>query len=206
MTWRSHLAFFALLVWLSLCPGCASYRPLPASFVTTNRTARVVVRQMPSRPQMMDSGNGGIIGAVITATSRTDKMRDQLAGIRGEDVQDPLLAEFSRCLSEHLQLGNTNEDLRIEVTIQTWGWFVPTIDFGIKVGEYESQVIGRVDVYNNTKKKIGYAIVQVSRPIGLKPQEDRARAAVAELAREFAQQAEQALIHSVKPRQVPRYL
>jgi hypothetical protein len=155
---------------------------------------------------MMDSGNGGIIGAIITGTSRTERMREQLAGIRGEDVQQAILDEFNPRMSEHLKLADKDEDLRIEVTVLTWGWFVPTIDFGIKVGEYQSQLIGRVDIYDNViKKKIAYANVQISRPIGLKPQEELARSAVTEVARVFASEAEEALVHSVKPSQPRRY-
>jgi len=188
------------------CAGCASYKPFPPGFLKAGHTARVVVRQMPARPQMIDSGNGGIIGAVITATSRANRMREQLTGLRGEDVQETLLEEFDRRMGEHLKLDSTDSDLRLEITVLTWGWFVPTIDFGIKVGEYQSQLIGRVEVFDTVRnKKIAYAHLEVARPIGLKPEEEVARAAVAEVARAFATQAEEALVHSVKQPQIHRY-
>jgi hypothetical protein len=198
--------FFSLLLSVSgcllVCVGCATYKPLPPGYTKDSHVARVVVRQMPATPQMMDSGGGGLVGAIITATSRADRMREQLAGIEGPEVQQAFLEEFTQRMSEHLTLADKNEDLRIEVSVMTWGWFLPTIDFGIKVGEYQSHIIGRVEIYDNAlNKKVAFAYVRASRPIGTKPIKETARKAVGEVARAFASETEEALIHCVKPAQ-----
>jgi hypothetical protein len=196
----STLALAGFCICLFFGAGCATYKPIPSQYLQPTRSAVILVRRMPERPQMMDSGQGGIIGAIVTATSRAERMREQLAGIQGDQVKEALLQEFKGRMAEHFNLADTNQDVRIEITVNTWGWFVPTIDFGIKVGEYQSQLVGHVRVFEViSNKEIAYALIQIQRPLGLKPEEQTARAAVTEVARVFAREAEEALIHSLKP-------
>lgn len=185
---------------LVLTAGCATYKPLPETYLHPPHSAVVVMAGIPHHPLMMDSSQGGLVGALITATSRASRMREQLAGIDGQQVQSVLMEQFKHELGEHLQLDTTNQDLRIEVTVDVWGWYVPTISFGIKVGEYQSQLVGRVAAFDPVQnKKVAFARLQIQRPIGLKPEPESARAAVDDMARAFAEAAEQALVHSVKP-------
>lgn len=192
----------AIIAGLFTSAGCASYKPIPPVYLHPAHSATIVIKRMPDHPQMLDSGQGGLIGAIITATSRAERMREQLAGINGDQVKSIFVDEFKQRIGEHLNLDSTNQDLRIEVSVDSWGWYVPTISFGIKVGEYQSQLVGHVLVYDIArKKKIAYAHVQIQRPLGLQPEEQSARAAVSEMARVFAAQAEEALVHSLKPDQ-----
>src|SRR5260221_7127820 len=137
----SLLGFIGATVCLLAGNGCASNKPIPQTYLQPPHSASIVIHQVPEHPQMIDSGQGGLIGAIITGTSRAERMREQLAGITGTQVKDAFFEEFKRRMGEHLNLDSTTQDLRIEVTVDTWGWFVPTTSFGIKVGEYQSQLI-----------------------------------------------------------------
>jgi hypothetical protein len=74
------------------------------------------------------------------------------------------------------------------------------MDFGIKVGDYECQIIGRVDVFDTQNKKIAFAHLRVAEPLGSKPEEESARKAVTKVAEQFATAAETALVHLPKGR------
>ena len=128
--WLSAVACCGLL-W----SGCATHKPIPAMYLGKAHSAELILQKIPAGPDMMDSGQGGLIGALITATSRANRMKEQLAGIDGAQVQGPFLDTFSRLMGEHLTLTDSPSELRVVVNIDTWGWYVPTIDFGIKVGQ-----------------------------------------------------------------------
>ncbi len=62
-------------------------------------------------------------------------------------------------------------------------------------------MIGRVDVFDTRKKKIAFAHLRVAEPLGNKPESERARRAVVQVAEDFAKAAEHALIHLPKGQQ-----
>ncbi len=195
ITWLSIAAACALFA-----SGCATHQPLPQAYLDRPTEAGLVIQKVPSAPMMSDSGQGGLIGAIITATSRADNMKEQLAGIDGAQLQTAFTEAFKPLMAEHLKLVESGGELRVVVNIDTWGWYVPTMDFGIKVGDYQCQLIGRVDVFDAQNKKIAYAHLRAAEPLGSKPQRDSARAAVAKVAEQFAAAAEDALIHKPKGR------
>jgi hypothetical protein len=180
--------------------GCATHQPIPRVYLDRSHAAGLVIQKVPGAPVMMDSGQGGLIGAIITATSRANNMKEKLAGLDGGQVQATFAEAFTRLMAEHLALAESGGGLRIVVNIDTWGWFVPTIDFGIKVGDYECQLIGRVDVFDSQDKRVAYAHLRVAEPLGDKPGEDSARRAVTLVAEDFATAAEHALVHIPKGR------
>ena len=145
---------------------------------------------------MRDSGQGGLVGALVTGTSRASTMREQLAGINGDTVKEAFLDDFNRLIGEHLTLNCATNVLRIEVVVSSWGWFVPTGELGIKRGEYQSLMLGSVNVFDVAlAKKVASTTVWASKPLGLKPEQASARKAVDEVARQFAAAAENAIIH-----------
>jgi hypothetical protein len=194
-------------VWLSLAAacallasGCATHQPIPKTYLDQSKHARLVIQKVPPAPTMADSGQGGLVGAIITGTSRANNMKEKLAGIHGDQVQEAFTQAFQKSMGEHLVVGDSDGELRIVVNIDTWGWYVPTIDFGIKVGDYECQVVGRVDVFDTQDKKVAFAHLRVAEPLGSKPEEDNARKAVTQVAERFAAAAETALVHLPKGR------
>lgn len=196
---RQTVAWLSAVVCCGLLwSGCATHQPIPQIYLGKAHSAELVIQKIPAGPDMMDSGQGGLIGALITATSRANRMKEQLAGLDGAQVQGPFLDAFSRLIGEHVTLADSPSELRVVVNIDTWGWHVPTIDFGIKVGQYECQLIGRVDVFDAQEKKVAFARVRVAEPLGSKPEPESARRAVALVAEDFAVATEKVLIHLPK--------
>lgn len=179
--------------------GCATSRPLPKAYLEQDHEATVVMKRIRDKPQMQDSGQGGLIGALITATSRSSNMKEKMAGIQGETVKELLLQELNRRVAEHFVLNQKTNDLKFDVTILTWGWFVPTTVLGIKTGAYQCQIVGRVDVYDvqQKMKRVAFVPVTVQKPLGNKPEEVAAKEAIIEAAQQFAVQAETFLLHPV---------
>ena len=135
-----------------------------------------------------DSGQGGLIGALITATSRASNLKDKMAGIQGETVKELILQELNRRLEKSFVLGEAAKDLKMDVYIDTWGWFVPTTVLGIKTGTYQCEVIGRTTITDlrQKNKKVAFVPVIVQKPLGNKPEEVAAKEAIIEAAQEFA--------------------
>jgi hypothetical protein len=151
---------------------------------------------MPAKPEMMDSGQGGIIGAMVTGISRAANMRDQLSGINGAAMKESFLGKFNPLVGEHLTLNSATNDLRIEVGVERWGWYVPTGAMGIKLGEYQCQMFGSVNVFDVAQaKKVASTVVWAQKPLGSKPEQAAARSAAFEVAQQFAAAAENAIIH-----------
>jgi hypothetical protein len=184
----------ACVAGLLLLPGCQSIRPLPVAYLEQEHDATVVIKRMPPNATMRDSGEGGLIGAFVTM-GRGSNMEKKLAGIQGETVRELFLQEFSRHLGEHFVINQQTNDLKIQVIIMNWGWFVPTTVLGIKTGAYQCEMSGVVEVFDmkNKKKKIALMPVQVQRPLGNKPEEVAAKEAIVEVAQAFAVEAERLL-------------
>jgi hypothetical protein len=180
-----------------LTSGCASpTRYIPAAYLENHPAAAVVIKRMPARPVMMDSGQGGIVGALVTGISRSSNMREQLAGINGDTMKESFSGEFNRLIGEHVTLNCATNDLRIEVAVESWGWFVPTGAMGIKLGEYQCQMTGWVKVFDvGRAKKVASTTIWAQKPLGPKPESTSARNAVFEVAQQFAAAAENTLIH-----------
>lgn len=197
-------AGLACVAGLLLLPGCATHRPIPAAYLENEHEATVVIKRMPPKATMRDSGQGGLIGALVTS-GRGSNMKEKLAGIQGETVRELFTQEFTRILGEHFTVNQQTNDLKIRVTIQNWGWFVPTTMLGIKTGAYQCEMTGMVEVFDmkNKQKKVAFTPVIVQRPLGNKPEEIAAKEAIVEVAQAFAVEAERLLTAPSKGKAKP---
>src|SRR5512145_1999155 len=66
--WRATLWLSGGALSMVLLSGCASHKAMPASYLHQDREATIVIHSFPAKPTMSDSGEGGIIGALVTAT------------------------------------------------------------------------------------------------------------------------------------------
>ena len=177
--------------------GCAGTKPLPKAYIDSKHNLTVSVVKIPEKPQMMDSGQGGILGAIITATSRNSMMKEMLAGVQGETVKELIRQEVSRVFQEKFSIVDTGDDLKLDIEVGTYGFFVPTTVAGIKTGAYQFQITGRVMVFdakNNSKRvALGGAVAQA--PLGSKPTKEAVPEAISQCVQKFAEQVMASLIN-----------
>jgi hypothetical protein len=179
----SALPIFALL----FCSGCASSRPVPRSYFQQPCQLSVEVVRIPPKPAMRDSGQGGLIGALVTSTSRASNMREKMAGIQGETVKELLRQEMVGQMQDSFQIVESSKDLKLEVNVNSYGFFVPTTVAGIKTGGYQMEILGGVEVRDiKSKKKVAFTPVTAQAPLGSKPTADAVPEAVGQTIKTFA--------------------
>jgi hypothetical protein len=151
---------------------------MPAQYFQADHEMATTIPKIPPKAVMADSGEGGLLGALITATGRADKMKAQLAGLQGETISELMRQSINRRLESKFFIGDEGKDLLLEVNVLQWGWYVPTTVVGIKTGAYQCQVTGACTVYDLTipkkksKQRIAFSPLLVARkPLGNDPED-----------------------------------
>ncbi len=169
--------------------GCAAGpKPIPTTYFQKDYEMSVGVTKCPEKPQMMDSGRGGIVGLIVLA-GRASEMREKMEGIKGSALKELLRQRISSKLEKHFEIVDTQTSLSTEVQIYIWGFFLPTTAFGIKTGSYQFRIQGSVDVYDNKgDKKIQIANTSpiiTEQPMGNDPTKDVAQEAMLQAIEDF---------------------
>ncbi len=170
--------------------GCATKpTPIPASYYQNRHEMSVKVVKCPPQAKMMDSGQGGLLGAAITASTRSGSMREQMRGIQGETVSELLRQKITTNLEDCFDIVDDKEQLAAEVVVTQWGWFVPTTVLAIKTGSYQFRINGKVTVYDvisQSKKQVGYIAALADQPLGNDPSKADTDEALIKAADDFA--------------------
>lgn len=168
--------------------GCATGpKPIPATYFQKDYEMCISVTKCPEKPQMMDSGAGGLIGLIVLA-SRGSEMREKMEGIKGSALKELIRQNVSSRIEKHFEIVETQSSLSAEVEIHAWGWFVPTTAFGIKTGSYQFRIMGAVNVYDNKqtkKEKIATASAVTEQPMGNDPTKDVSQEAMVKAIEDF---------------------
>ncbi|MEN6429202.1 MAG: hypothetical protein ABFE13_27970 [Phycisphaerales bacterium] len=171
--------------------GCYSPKPIPKAYFETKCDMSVAVDKCPEKAKISDSGQGGLIGAMVTA-GRGDAMREAMSGIVGDTVKELVRQRFSERIEEHFDVYDTGQ-LATVITIQQWGWYVPTTVVGIKTGAYHFIIAGSVAVNDakrpKSKAKIAKMRVSAMEPIANKPSAELSQEALLKCADKFASEA-----------------
>jgi hypothetical protein len=173
----------------SLASGCYSPKPIPKAYFEGKTQMSVAVGKCPDKAQMSDSGQGGLIGAMVTA-GRAGPMHEAMSGIAGDTVKELIRQRFSEKMEEYFDVYEEGP-LKTVIDIQQWGWYVPTTVAGIKTGSYQFIINGTVTVTDNAQKRkprIADLRMQVSETIGNKPTAAVSQEALLKCADKFAAQ------------------
>jgi len=172
-----------------LVSGCYSPKPIPQAYFEQEPEMGVTVGKCPEAAQMRDSGQGGLIGALVTS-GRASKMREAMEGIIGDTVKELVRQRFEAAIEDHFDVYEDGQ-LQTVIDIQQWGWFVPTTVVGIKTGSYQFTLSGMVtvtdrEVKKKKKGKIATCQIVVSESIGDKPTAAASQEALLKCADKFA--------------------
>lgn len=174
-----------------LASGCYSPKPIPKVYFETEYDMSIVVDQCPESAQMKDSGQGGLIGLMVTA-GRASAMHEAMSGIMGDTVKELVRQRLSERMEEYFEVYETGR-LAMVITIQQWGWYVPTTVAGIRTGGYQFTLSGMVAVDDTqqpkSKARIASTQVAVSEPMGNKPTAEASQEALLKCADNFAAEA-----------------
>jgi len=174
----------------SLASGCYSPKPIPKAYFESKSQMSVAVGKCPEKAQMSDSGQGGLLGAMVTA-GRAGAMHEAMSGITGDTVKELVRQRFSEKMEEYFDIYDEGT-LKTVIDILQWGWYVPTTVAGIKTGSYQFVINGTVTVTDTVQKKkprIANLRAQVSETIGNKPTAAVSQEALLKCADKLAVQA-----------------
>jgi hypothetical protein len=171
--------------------GCYSPKPIPKAYFDQEPEIGVAVGECPEKAQMRDSGQGGLIGAMVTA-GRAGKMKEAMEGIIGDTVKELVRQKFEAAIEDHFDVYEEGQ-LQAVIDIQQWGWYLPTALAGIKTGSYQFTLSGMVTVTDSEVKKkkgkIATCMIAVSESIGDKPTAATSQEALLKCADKFATEA-----------------
>lgn len=154
----------------SLAGGCYNPKPIPKAYFQGKSQMSVAVGKCPEKAQMSDSGQGGLIGMMVTA-GRADAMHEAMGGIMGDTVKELVRQRFSEKMEEYFDV-QEDAQLTMAIDILQWGWYVPTTVAGIKTGAYQVIMNGTVTVIDSAQKKgsnIAFLRIRATETIGNKP-------------------------------------
>jgi len=182
-----------LLLCAALCifgSGCYSQKPIPKAYFDQEIEMAVRAGKCPETARMTDSGQGGLIGAMVTA-GRAPKMQEAMEGIVGDTVKELVRQEFEAAMEDYFDIYEEGQ-LQTVIDITQWGWYVPTTVAGIKTGAYQFELAATVtvtDTQKEKKNKIGTCQIIVMESIGDKPTAAISQEALLKCADEFATEA-----------------
>lgn len=173
-----------------LFAGCATGpKSIPETYFQKDYEMSIEVVQCPDKPQMMDSGKGGLVGMLVNA-SRSSDMREKMEGIKGEALRELLRQKISEKIEDYFEVVDEDPTLIAEVYISQWGWFVPTTMFGIKTGSYQFRIKGTVYVYEKLKgekNEIAVASAVTHQSMGNDPSRDVTQEALLKAIEDFSE-------------------
>ena len=141
---------------------------------------------------MRDSGQGGILGALITGIGRASDMRKAMEGIKGDAVRELVRQRFESAIENYFDVYEEGQ-LKTMVDIEQWGWYVPTTVAGIRTGSYQFSLVGMVSITDpEVKKKKGMIAtcrIATSEAIGNKPTATASQEALLKCVDKFATEA-----------------
>jgi hypothetical protein len=180
------MSLLSLCAAFCLASGCQSSKPIARSYFETKPPMSVAVGKCPEKAQMRDSGQGGLLGAVVNA-GRAGKMKEAMSGIMGETVKELVRQRFSEQMEKHFEVREQGQ-LQTVIDITQWGWYVPSTIAGIKTGAYQFVINGSVRVTDSALKgkRIATQTVEVSETMGNKPTVEVSQEALLKCADRFA--------------------
>lgn len=196
----------ALIAILSL-GGCATPpQPLPQAYLTSESEIAIDVTKINEEGVFRSSGGGGLIGALVDI-GREGDLREKMKGIKGAMVEKLVSQELTRNLEEHFYVEEESEELRMDVEVLTWGWFLPTAMFGIKAGDYATEIVANVFVYDLKKpekeQRIGYVQLRATAPLGADPDEKQLQESLLQCADNFGKEVVDFLLSREKEAATP---
>jgi hypothetical protein len=188
---KSTLLLLLCTVVCIAASGCYSPKPIPQAYFAQEPEMAVTIGKCPEAAQMRDSGQGGLIGAMVTA-GRANKMKEAMEGIIGDTVKELVRQQFEAAIEDHFDVYEEGQ-LQTVIDIEQWGWYVPTTLVGIKTGSYQFTISGMVTVTDKEVKKkkgrIATCRMVASESIGDKPTAAASQEALLKCAEMFATQA-----------------
>jgi|GEM_PF-3116099 len=183
---------FVLFMFNLYSCGVKGPSPIPSSYYETEPELSIEIVKIEPKPVMRDSGGGGLIGLIVKS-GRSSNMKEQLEGIKGETVKELLRQNISAKMEEAFDISDVedNPGLALEVSITTWGWFVPTTALGIKTGSYQFEIIGSASVFDQiqpARKEVAYITAFSQKPLGNDPDKDETQQALLQAIDDFSNQ------------------
>ena len=172
--------------------GCYKPTPIPMSYFDQGHEMSVAIGECPQEAQMRDSGQGGLVGALVTGISRAGEMRKAMEGISGDAVRELVRQRFESAMEDHFDVYEEGK-LKTVIDIEQWGWYAPTTIAGIRTGSYQFSLMGMVNITDpEVKKKKGVIAtckIATSEVMGNEPTAASSQEALLKCADKFAAEA-----------------
>jgi hypothetical protein len=164
---------------------------LPADYFQPKRTMTVTVENRAPAPTLhTDQTSGNIAGA--TWLVRNEAMRTRMAGITPEMIQQAVEQELVQQLKDTFTIAGGEAQLALKVSIDDWGWSVPTGKYGESMDIHNFRIGGPASIVDLDPAKNGAEVYftynSTDAPLGDHLTKEKCEAALPGAAKEFAAQ------------------
>lgn len=175
-----------------LLAGCLSLpQMLPAEYFEPRRTLSIEVADCPPAPSLNTDQPAGLIGST-TWRIRDQAMRNRMAGITTNDIHSAVAKALRKHLADLFEIVPDQAQLSLKVSIQEWGWYVPTGKHGESRDIHYFRLGGSTTIHdlasNRAGQKVYFAYNSTDTPLGDHLTKEKCEAALPQAADDFAAQ------------------
>ena len=187
------LSCLGLLCWLGLAgAGCFSMpKMLPAEYFAPKRTLTLEVADCPPTPTLRtDQPAGNIAGA--TWLVRDQAMKNRMAGITPATIHQAVRQALEKPLAEMFTVAERDAQLALKISINDWGWYVPTGKFGESTDIHYFRIGGTATIVDldpaQSGQKVFFTYNSTDTPMGDHLTKEKCEATLPKAADDFAAQ------------------
>jgi len=181
------------LCWLGWAgTGCISMpKMLPAEYFEPARTISIeVAGGLPTPTLSTDQPQGRIAGA--TWLARNEAMKNRMKGITPAMIHDAVGKSLAKQLGGIFTVARRDAALALKVTVDDWGWYVPTGRFGESTDIHCFHIGGTASIVDLDPAKNGQEVYftynSTDTPLGDHLTKEKCEAALPKAAEDFAAQ------------------
>jgi len=172
--------------------GCISMpKQLPAEYFQPKRMMTIEVTNRALKPTLQtDQPVGNLAG--VTWLVREEAMKNRMAGISPGMIQQAVEKELAKQLRDTFTIADGQAQLALKVSIDEWGWSVPTGKYGESTDRHSFRIGGTASIIDLDPAKNGAQVYftynSTDTPLGDHLTKEKCEAALPKAAEDFAAQ------------------
>lgn len=181
--------------------GCISMpKMLPAEYFAPPRTLAIEVTDCPAVPTLRtDQPAGTLAGA--TWLVRVQAMNNRMAGITPDMVQQAIRRALEKPLAGTFTLADRDAQLVLKVSLNDWGWYVPTGKFGESTDIHYFRLGGTSTIVDPAQngETVFFTYNSTDTPLGDRLTKEKCEATLPKAAEDFAAQIARFILKGKPP-------
>lgn len=166
-----------------LAAGCASTKPIPASYLGGENKLAIQLVKIPAKPRI-EAGSGsagglaGAIAASINDAIEQKRLTQRMGEVSPDEVVNLIMSKVESEAAQAVPVVKDGNNLLMEIEVENWGWRRNTgLLVGPALAALSSTIVAKVSVYDGAqgKVKVGESTITGAERVGRSPEHDDLR-------------------------------